>query len=304
MPEMRFANAPISYGVFGDLTVDGATTTDELLATMAETGYAGSELGPPGFFGSVERTARAFQAAGLEAVGAYVPLNTQRPGPVLDRDIERMGLTLEEIETVNPAALVILADEGDPGIIAQPRKDPSRSLDAAGWKRLVDVVQGAADRARDRGLEVSYHPHVGTYVELPEEIERFLEDTDIPLTYDIGHVALAGGDGVELFRRWRERINHVHIKDVLPVVLEEARVTGADLEEWFPRACTRLGEGGSRLDEFATALRETGYDRWVVVEQDREPLTPESYRRVVADQLANLHWLQRHLADAAEHRKD
>lgn len=298
---MRFANAPISYGVFGEITVDGATTTEELLATMAEAGYAGSELGPPGFFGAKDRMLRAFADAGLEAVGAYVPLNTQQPGPVLDRDIERMELTLDEVSAANPRGLVILADEGDPGILAQPRKDPARSLDAEGWAGLVDSVQRAAERARDRGLEVSYHPHVCTYVELPEEIERLLNDTDIDITYDIGHVVLAGGDGVELFRRWRDRVNHVHIKDVLPEVLEAARVDGTDFETWFPRACTRLGEGESRLAEFATALRDTGYDRWVVVEQDREPLTPETYRDVVADQIANLNWLQRHLAEPAAH---
>ena len=296
---MRFANAPISYGVFGDLTVEGATTTEELLATMAETGYAGSELGPPGFFGSIDRMVASFDAAGIDAVGAYVPLNTQQPGPVLDRDLERMEITLDEIEAVNPGALVILADEGDAEIIAQPRKDPSRMLGAEDWKQLVETVQGAADRARARGFEVSYHPHVGTFVELPDEIERFLNETDIPLTYDIGHVVLAGGDGVALFRRWRDRINHVHIKDVLPGVLEEARANGADFEEWFPRACTRLGEGESNLAAFAGALRDTGYDGWVVVEQDREPLTADTYRRVVADQRTNLEWLQRHLAVSA-----
>lgn len=297
---MRFANAPVSYGIFGELTLDGVTTTEELLRTMAEAGYAGAELGPPGFFGRPERAAEAFRASGLAAVGAYVPLNTQQPGAVLDRDLARMELTLGEIEAVDPAALVILADEGDPGLIARPRKDRSQMLDRDGWARLITVVSEAAKRARDRGLEVSFHPHVATYVELPDEIERLLNDTDLSITYDIGHVVLAGGDGIALYERWRERINHVHIKDVRPEVLEAARAAGDDdFAGWFPRACTRLGEGESRLDEFAVALRAAGYDRWVVVEQDREQLTPDTYQAVVADQRANLDWLRRHLADPA-----
>jgi len=293
---MRFANAPVSYGVFGDLTVEGATTTDELLLTMAGTGYDGSELGPPGFFGSVEHLVAAFADAGLDAVGAYVPLHTQLPGQVLDRDLSRMQFTLDELAAVNPGGLVILADEGNDELLASPRKDPSQRLDADGWRRLVSAVGEAADQARARGFEVSFHPHISTFVELPEEIELFLEDTDVALTYDIGHVVLGGGDGVGLFRRWRDRINHVHIKDVRRAVLEDARATHrTDFDDWWAGVATPLGAGDVDLEAFATALLETGYDRWVVVEQDRAPLTPDALDEVVADQAANLGWLSTHL---------
>lgn len=293
---MRFANAPVSYGVFGELSVDGATTTDELLRTMAATGYRGSELGPPRFFGDLAETRAAFSGAGLAAVGAYVPLHTQEPGPVLDRDLDRMAITFDEIEAVDPSALVILADEGDAELLRNPRKDPALSLDRDGWRRLLDTVATAAERARDRGLEVSFHPHVSTYVELPEEIERLLDASDLSITFDIGHVVLAGGDGVELFRRWRERINHVHIKDVRRTVLEDARAARrTDFDAWWADVSTPLGHGDVDLEGFASALIDTGYDRWVVVEQDRAPLTVESYDGVVADQAANLRWLERHL---------
>ncbi|MDL9977935.1 sugar phosphate isomerase/epimerase family protein [Microbacterium sp. ASV49] len=293
---MRFANAPVSYGVFGDITVEGATTTEELLRTMAETGYEGSELGPPGFFGEIPHMVASFAGAPIAAVGAYVPLHTQEPGAVLDRDLARMAITLDEIEAVDRSALVILADEGDEMLLRSPRKDPSLSLDADGWRRLVDTVNRAAGQARDRGLEVSFHPHIATYVELPDEIERLLESTDVGLTFDVGHVVLAGGDGVELFRRWRDRINHVHIKDVRIDVLEDARREGReDFDAWWSGVSTRLGEGDSDLPAFAAALRDTRYDRWVVVEQDRAPLVVEEYAAVVADQAANLDWLRRHL---------
>jgi inosose dehydratase len=295
---MRFANAPVSYGVFGDLTIHGAMTTDALLQEIAHAGYDGSELGPPGFFGSPADAAAMFAGAGLAAAGAYVPLHTQGTEAVVARDLEKMDATLDEIAAVDPTAVVVLADEGDDVLLRSPRKDPSLSLDNDGWARLIEVLNHAATLARRRGFEVSFHPHIATYVELPTEIERLLDTTDLSLTYDIGHVVLAGGDGVELFRAWRDRINHIHIKDVHRAVLEDARASGReDFDTWWANVCSRLGDGDSRLDEFAQVVTSTQYDRWIVVEQDRAPLTLESVSSVLADQAANFRWLSRHFGD-------
>lgn len=292
---MRFASAPVSYGVFGDLTIDGVMATDVLLQEIARAGYEGSELGPPGFFGTPERAAADFAGAGLAAAGAYVPLHTQGTDAVLARDLARMEATFDEIVAVDQTALVILADEGDSTLLSSPRKDESLSLGSEEWARLVEVLNAAADRARSRGLGVSFHPHISTYVELPAEIERLLDDTDLSLTYDIGHIVLAGGDGIELFRSWSDRINHVHIKDVRRVVLEDARsVPQSDPDEWWANVCSPLGEGDSRLDEFAQELRSARYDGWIVVEQDRSPLTHDSLTSVLEDQAANFRWLTEH----------
>jgi inosose dehydratase len=203
-----------------------------------------------------------------------------------------MERTIDEILAVDPDGLVILADEGDDLLLSAPRKDRSLSLDRAGWERLADVVSIASERARGHGLEVSFHPHISTYVELPEEIERLLELTDVSLTFDVGHIVLAGGDGVELFRAWRERVNHIHIKDVRRAVFEDFRASPiGGFNDWWPEVCTPLGKGDSGLDAFADAVRASGYDRWIVVEQDRAPLTVDSVDSVFADQAANLRWL-------------
>ena len=289
---MRFANAPISYGVYGDITVDGATTTDAVLQSMATAGYDGSELGPPGLFGTPAEATASFRTAGLAAAGAYVPLHTQADRAKLDLDLAQMERTLDEICAVDPDGLVILADEGDDALLSAPRKDPSLSLDHDGWARLASAVSVAAARARDRGLEVSFHPHISTYVELPDEIERLLELTDVPLTFDVGHIVLAGGDGVELFGAWRDRINHIHIKDVRRTLFEDYRTSPVGgFNDWWPEVCAPLGHGDSGLEAFADEVRASGYDRWIVVEQDRAPLTPESVESVFADQAANLRWL-------------
>lgn len=299
---MKFASAPVSYGVFGDLDLSGVLTTEGLLDSMANAGYTGTELGPPGFFGPVGTLAPRFRNAGLTAVGAYVPLHTQDTGAVLERDLERMLLTCREIAAVNPDALVILADEGDENLLRHPRKEPEDALDDDGWDRLTRVISDAARSARASGLRVSFHPHISTYVETPDEIERLLADTDVDLTYDIGHIVLAGGDGLALYRAWQDRINHVHVKDVRRAVLEEARaVSDADFDTWWSRVCTPLGDGDVDMAGFIELLQYTSYSGWVVVEQDGAPLTSENLTHVLADQAANLRWLEDRTTSAATH---
>ena len=292
---IRIANAPVSYGVFGDLTVEGVSPA-ELLHTMAAAGYQGSELGPPGFFGGLDDLQEAFAASGLAAVGAYVPLHTQGPDEVLARDLARMELTLTELLAVNPAGVVILADEGNDTLLANPCHRPELGLDDDGWSRLVRVVEGAVRRIEEVGLAPSFHPHIATFIEQPAEIQRLLDSTSVPLTYDVGHVVLAGGDAVGSWRSWRDRVNHVHLKDARLGVLGEAIASGRDdFDTWWARLCTPLGAGDIALTEFTEALIADGFTGWAVVEQDRAPLTAAEVERVVADQAANYAWASRRL---------
>lgn len=298
---MKFANAPVSYGVFGDLTVDGATTTDRMLDEMRDAGYAGTELGPPGFFGDVVSTRQALHARGLTAVGAYVPLHTQDTGTVIERDVARYQVTLEELAASNSEAIVILADEGNDALLRHPRKQREQMLERASWCRLVDTFRRAAEMALARGLQVSVHPHISTFVELPEEIEQLLIDLDAGLTLDTGHLALAGGDLVPFIHAWRDRINHVHMKDVKFSVFEQARAEQRpDFDAWWATVCTPLGRGDLELAAVCKALRDIDYQGWVVVEQDRAPLTAEDVSRVFADQRDNLQWLEAHLSNQPE----
>ena len=63
---------------------------------------------------------------------------------------------------------------------------------------------------------------MGTRVQTPVEIERLLEGTDVALLLDSGHLTAAGGDALQAARDWRDRIAHVHVKDVRLAVLEAA----------------------------------------------------------------------------------
>ena len=58
------------------------------------------------------------------------------------------------------------------------------------------------------------HPHVGTMVQGPDEVQRVLEGSGIALCLDTGHLLIGGTDPAELTRQAPERIAHTHMKDV------------------------------------------------------------------------------------------
>jgi len=262
---IRVANAPVSYGAF-ELTVGvlpNVPGPDEVMAAVAAAGYEGIELGPLGYLGQRENLRRRLDANGLALVGAFVQI---RFGDG-DGDLEATLDTLEALGT-KP----VLADAG-------PRDS------SVPWRE----VQRVADRARERGFEPTFHPHMGTRVQAPEEIERLLEETDVPLLLDTGHLTAAGGDPVQGLREWRARVNHVHVKDVSSRILAEA----PDWDTaWRGGVFCEFGTGDVDLAGFFAEL--AGYDGWLVVEQDWVPGPQDDATSAVEAQMRNRRWLAEH----------
>jgi inosose dehydratase len=263
---IRVANAPVSYGAF-ELTVGvlpNVPGPDEVLDAIAAARYEGTELGPRGYLGSDGELRERLERRGLRLAGAFVEL---RFG---DGDFRELEATLDLLEGFDAKA--VLCDKG-------PRNG---GVDLAGVARAVELT-------RARGFEPVFHHHVGTRVQSPAEIELLLEGTDVGLLLDTGHLAVAGGDPVRGLRDWRDRIEHLHVKDVRLDVLHTA--PGWE-EAWRGGVFCELGAGDVDLDAFFSELR--GYSGWVVVEQDWVPGSHDSVGGQVAAQARNRQWLADH----------
>lgn len=292
---VRIASAPVNLGVYSG--VDTALVDREaLLAGVAAAGYAGMELGPPGFLGTPREIRERFARHALAVVGAYVPLHLGGDRAALAADLESMRRTLDELASSDdPKALAILADAGAPELLlhpARPWHDRSLCLDDAGWERLGEGLSAAERLAADAGIRSTFHPHISTYVESPWEVERLLELSPISLTLDTGHFRLAGADPVDALTRFGERVAHVHLKDVRVDALERARAEArSDFETWWPDVCVPLATGDAGVRAFLAALLAREYDGWVVVEQDRAPLRDGSLADGLAADARNARWL-------------
>lgn len=292
------ANAPVSYGVF-ELTADQPLPEPELiLAAVRDAGYDGIDLGPVGWLGDSETLPRRLREFGLSLAGGWCDLPFSDDAafaaalPGLDEALE----IFVAAAAVDPerAPLPTLADSGDDVRRANPGGAPGIGLDGDGWKRFAANVAAAAERVRAAGLEPTFHHHACTYVETPQEIETFLDHTDVDLTFDSGHLLLGGGDPVPDLRRWIDRINHIHVKDAQRAVLDAVVKGRGDMRQvWAGRAFVALGAGDLDVDGFMDTLVETGFDGWLVVEQDVIPGPGEPLQTAIDDQRANREVLRR-----------
>jgi inosose dehydratase len=295
--EARVANAPCTYGAF-EITIGivaGVPEPDEMLQAMADAGYAGTELGPVGYLGSGEELRARLERHGLELAGGFIPLRLSEPQH-RRQDLAVLAESLDAFSAAGaPQARPVLADAGSPERVARPGQavhDRWLGLDDAGWSDLAEGLAAAVELCRSRRFEATFHPHAGTYVEAPWEIERMLELSDVGLVIDTGHLLLGGSDPTEALRRHRERVTHVHLKDVNLDVLRGAIADGADMPEcWRRHIFCRLGAGDVDLEAFASALEDAAYRGWIVVEQDWVPAPGEAEGQFAA-QAGNRRWLR------------
>jgi inosose dehydratase len=297
---IRVANAPLSYGAF-EMTVSrfpNVPGPEDLLLEMARAGYAGTELGPPGYLGEGAELRARLERHGLELTGGWVPVRFSEPEHH-EEDFSGLDRTLTLFEAAGATgARPVFGDGGSCERHANPgrgQEDRSLGLDDAGWRRLADGVARAAERARARGFEPTFHPHTATHVEAPWEIERFLDVSDLDILLDTGHLLLGGSDPRQALRDWGDRVNYIHIKDVR---LDVVRGTVAEridmLEAWRRGIFCELGAGDVDLDTFLAELVKTGYDGWIVVEQDRIPREDEELAESAEAQGRNRRWLREH----------
>ena len=127
------------------------------------------------------------------------------------------------------------------------------------YDRLGAALDQVSDLAAEHGLEASYHPHLSTIVESPDELDRLMARTRIGFCPDTAHLAAGGGDPAALIRRYPERLKHVHLKDI-------DLATGTFLP---------LGQGDLDFDDILAAVVDAGYDSWLVVEPDSTDGTPK-----------------------------
>jgi inosose dehydratase len=269
-----------------------------VLAAISDAGYEGTELGPPGYLGQRDNLRDRLEEHGLALVGGYIPVRFSEPQH-WEEDLDAMAGTLDLFAAVEGTeAKAVLADGWSPERAQFPGRaasDQSIGLDSSGWRRLSEGVARAADLARSRGFEPTFHHHTATFVEAPWEIERLLDLTDVGLLLDTGHLALGGGDPTAALRDWGERINHVHVKDVRNDVLAGVIADRADMPEaWRRGVFCELGTGDVDLESFFGELARSGYSGWLVVEQDMVPQSPQDAVDAEASQVRNRTWLAEH----------
>jgi inosose dehydratase len=266
----------------------------QMLEIVRDLGYTGIELGPPGYFGADEReVASTLEQYGLELAGAFAPLRIADENGFLD-DLAFLDATIDVLAATGCSGPLVLAgDANETRLAAAARPDAQQETALRGeeFARAAERVERAARRAHVRGVTATFHPHIGTCIESPEEIAALLDATDpdvVSICFDTGHTVVGGGDPLELAVTARDRIAHLHLKDVEPRILERLRSRELTVEQaWEQGLFCRLGDGVVDFDTVLAKLDD--YSGWAVVEQDRIAVRPadlEAVREIEAHNLA------------------
>jgi inosose dehydratase len=257
----RLAGAPISWGVCEVPGWGLQLPPERVLAEMAELGLRATELGAQGWLPDDGAAVRAvLDRHGLGLVGGFVPL------VVHDRDLS------STTEYARRAAAQ-LAAAGAQLLVAAAVMDldwtEPAPLDGDGWRRAGANLHDLAAVAAAEGVTLVLHPHAGTLIQTAAEIDAALGHTDVPWCLDTGHLLIGGVDPAAFVRDHADRIGHVHLKDVDAPLAERLRRGELSLVQAVQHGLFRpLGDGDARIDEVVRLLGATGYERWLVLEQD------------------------------------
>jgi len=248
---------------------------DEVVTRLASLGFDGLELGGfkphpnPDDLATKEQRAAVREKvtrAGLAFSGLAADLwgqkliNTQDTGPYMACFRKNLQFCLDlgirgiRVDTISP-----------PTIFDQVDAETAR-------RRVVQTWKQCAREAADKGIYVTWEFEPGFAFNKPSDIFRILDDVDEPnfgVLFDACHahmVAAVGarqpgpretlpGGAVELARRLRGRINHVHLIDSDGTLHDDETSTHAP-----------FGEGVLNFDELLPELNRAGipHDWWTI----------------------------------------
>ncbi len=269
-----FASAPDSWGVLDYPGPSWEQSYEKMLKEMVDAGYSGTELGPFGFFPTDPAVLQPELAKRkLSLLGSFVPVKMGDPAAgadVIER-IRKVGKLLAALK----APFLVMADDQSTernAFSGRGHDQGCPALSSDQWKHVGKIVADAEKVANEFGLDLVFHPHVATYVETPEEVERFFDatsHTNIGLCLDTGHCVYGLGDSVKEAEKFKEKLRFVHIKDCAAKVLDEARRNKWTFEEAIEhKVFTVIGQGNIDFPAFFRTLAKNGYSGWLVVEQD------------------------------------
>jgi len=162
-------------------------------------------------------------------------------------------------------------------------KNYPRKVEPDEPKRLGKLLTEIGKRTADLGIPLVYHNHMNTISEKPANLEAVMASSDpkyVKLLLDTAHSVAGGGDPEKQLRQYRDRVGLIHLKDVVD--------TPMDAKAKYPFTWVELGRGKVDLPVFFTAVKDTGYKGWVVVELDRVPdksRTPKQCAEISRDYL-------------------
>ncbi|SUB23188.1 myo-inosose-2 dehydratase [Avibacterium avium] len=155
------------------------------------------------------------------------------------------------------------------------------------WKLLAEGYNELARLAAEKGMKVCLHHHMGTGIQTPEEIDKYMNITndDVYLLFDSGHLYYSEGSQqamLDVLGKYIDRIVHVHLKDVRDDVVEDVRKNDLSFLEGVKKGTfTVPGDGVIDFRPIFEILDKHNYKGWMVVEAEQDPSVANPFEYAV-----------------------
>ena len=274
---IRYGVNPIGWSNDDEPSLGGHIPLRQCLREASEIGFEGIEKGR-----KMPGEPRALRAAlapyGLRFVSGWYSLG------LLERSVEAektaMAAHLHLLREMGCEVCIVCETShtvhGDPDAPLSTRP----VLSEAQWPDFARALTEIAHHVAESGLTPVYHHHMGTVVQTGAELERLLADTgdELKLLLDTGHAVMAGFDPGSTARRHGRRIRHLHLKNVrLPIARSANEGDWSFLDAVKAGVFTVPGdeEGGVDFMPVLQAAARAGYDGWLVIEAEQDPIARE-----------------------------
>jgi inosose dehydratase len=264
--------APIAWWNDDLAELSDDVSLEECLSQAREAGFTGMETGrrfplDPKVLGPI------LDRYGISICGGWFS------GQLLNGDIEaekdRIAAQMALFKAMK-APCIVYGETAD--TIQGDRSKPlvtKRRLSEDEIKIYGRKMTAFAEWCAGQGIPISYHHHMAAVIETEEELDLLMKHSGkaLPLLYDSGHMAFAGGDVLRVIDKHHSRITHVHTKDVrMDVIKQLDRSKESFLDAVVKGAFTVPGNGSLNFEQIARKLANYGYEGWFVVEAEQDPV--------------------------------
>lgn len=246
---------------------------------------------------SLEECLRQASVAGFTGMetGRRFPMNMKELGPILarfgisvcggwfsglllDGDIEREKDRIRaqmDFFVAAKAPCIVYGETARSiqGIRSAPL-DTKPRLSEEEIKAYGRKMTAFAEWCAGQGMPIAYHHHMAAVIETEAELNLLMANSGeaLPLLFDAGHLAFAGGDVLRVIDNLHSRISHVHTKDVRGSVIDKLdRKRESFLDAVVKGAFTVPGDGSLDFAAIIARLASYGYEGWFVVEAEQDP---------------------------------
>jgi len=264
--------APIAWTNDDIPELGGNISFEQCIDEMAAAGFSGSEIGNK-YPKNPAVLKPALELRGLQISSAWFSTFFSETG----RTEETVTLFVEQLNFLKAmGAKVLNVCECGHCVQGTPKHVFDRpSYTDQQWLQVAEGLNRIGEMARENGMVIAYHYHMGTMVQNADETDRLMQMTDpdlVHLLVDTGHAHYAGDDPLTIIQKYGSRIRNVHLKDIRQPILDEVHAKKMSfLDSVKAGVFTVPGDGVIPFDPIFQALADAHYQGWFVVEAEQDP---------------------------------